>query len=86
MSEVEIGDRVTYYDSDEEPHRAVVVDAVEDDDYINVVRADSQTHDYDLGEEYVWKTITETSVFRHPSMEDSDEKNAGCTYKPGWDE
>lgn len=75
-----IGDRVTYFDSDEDEHRAVVVDDVEGEDYISVVRADPTTHEHELGEGYVYKTTTETSVL---PREEYDEPH---TFKPRWSE
>jgi len=57
----EIGDRVTFIDSGGHEHRAVVVDAVQDSEYISLVRSEQGQ----LGEDYTWSTDTETSVYPH---------------------
>jgi len=57
----EIGDRVTFIDTDGREHRAVVVDAVQDAEYISLVRSEQGQ----LGEDYTWSVDTETSVYPH---------------------
>jgi len=78
--DVEIGDRVTYYDSNANAHRALVLDGVPNAEYITVVYgADDQ-----LGEGYNHAAESQSSVYPHTDL--GDEFTADTlAFKPGWD-
>lgn len=77
---LDIGQKVTYIDGDGEKHRAVVVSTVPDADYITVVTGDGG----ELGNDYIHKVNTHTSVFPHPDEWDGDSAVETYAYKTGW--
>lgn len=74
------GDRVTYYDGDGEPENAIVVDPVEDDEYVTVVTG----ADDEFGEGYNHDVESHSSVHPHAELDDQYTATA-YAFKPGWD-
>lgn len=79
MVDVEIGDRVTYYDGDGETERGLVLDDVEDAEYITVVTGG----DAELGEGYNHEAESHSSVYPHSVLGDQYTATRHA-FKPGW--
>lgn len=77
---LDIGDHVTYIDTDGDEHRAVVVSTCPGEDYISVVTSDQGQ----LGDDYTWSVTTHTSVYPHPDEWDGDSAIETTAYKSGW--
>lgn len=73
----EIGDRVTFIDSDGDRHRALVVDHVPDAEYVTLVWGSGP----ELGEGYNHEVNTETSIYPHTSVGGDWATSA---FIPGW--
>lgn len=82
MVDPEHGDLVTYYDGDENPHQAIIVDPVPDAEYVTLVRSGHEGEEF--GEGYHSKVTAETSVYPHADLDDQYTAT-GYAYKPGWD-
>lgn len=76
----EIGDRVTYYDGDGDPHRALVVDACRDAEYVTVATGAQG----ELGEVYNHDVDAHTSTYPHADLGDEFTAEANA-FKPSWD-
>lgn len=73
------GDRVTYFDGGGNAHPAIVIDPVEDAEFITCVTGDGAT----IGKSYVSKVDTHTSVYPHSDL-GSDYTAETYAFKPGW--
>lgn len=84
MSEIpqpELGDRVTFIDSDGDRHRALVVDECRDAAYITVVTGCNGP----LGKTYNHGTDDYSSVFPHTSTTNDPVALDTTAFIPGWD-
>lgn len=76
-----IGDRVTYYDTEGDPRRAIVVDDCPDAEYVTVCFGEQG----ELGKEYNHSVESASSVFPHADLNEEYTATA-IAFKPGWDD
>ena len=74
------GEKVTYFDENGEPVRAIVVDPVPESEYVTLVTGANN----ELGQGYIYDVDVHTSIYPHADLGEkyTEEKHA---FKPGWD-
>jgi hypothetical protein len=77
----EIGDLVTFVDSDGNENRGIVVHGAPNDHYVSLVTSEQG----EFGIDYTWSVTTHTSVYPHYTVWPEGE-HATHAFIPGWDE
>lgn len=77
---LEIGEKVTYIDTDGGEHRGVVVSTCPDADYITVATGGQG----ELGDDYNHSVDSHSSVYPHPDEWDGETAAETHAYKTGW--